>query len=476
MVGGGIGQRIGRREHAIKPRRRRPVKVAVLCLAAVTASLAGHPAKALDSGDFGDLHIVRPEGAMHGLVVLFSDAKGWDAASAKIADALGHDGAFVLGVDLSAYLRHVGAQGHARCSDAVSAIELLSREVQRERGNSTYWTPILAGVGEGGAFAAATLGQAPASTIAGAISLDPTAALHMKLPLCPGIPPAPSIDRGFSYGPWRSLNGFWAVGFDHAADRAGRAHIGDLKAQGTPVAIDDFGEEGGAADAMAALLRPHLRKSRGVAGPAISGLPLVEMPASPPGPLLAIVLSGDGGWRDLDRSIAEKLRSDGVSVIGWDSLRYFWSHKTPEQTARDLSAVIDTYIARWGASKVALIGYSFGAGVLPFAYDRLSPEAKQHVVQLSLLGFASAADFEISMMGWLGAPPTENALPTQPALASIDPSMIQCFDGRETATAYVRRWPKPTRRRSSKPRGPPFRRRLRRARRTHLRGFRHRAG
>ena len=93
--------------------------------------------------------------------------------------------------------------------------------------------------------------------------------------------------------------------------------------------------------------------------------------------------------------------------------------------------MIDTYSARWGTSKVALIGYSFGAGVLPFAYDRLSSEAKQHVVQLSLLGFEPAADFEISLMGWLGAPPTKNALPTEPALAPINPSMIQCFYGKD---------------------------------------------
>ncbi len=83
-----------------------------------------------------------------------------------------------------------------------------------------------------------------------------------------------------------------------------------------------------------------------------------------------------------------------------------------------------------GVSKVALIEYSFGAGVLPFAYDRLPPEAKRHVVQLSLLGFETAANFEISLMGWLGAPPTKIALPTEPALAPIDPSMIQCFYGK----------------------------------------------
>ena len=142
-------------------------------------------------------------------------------------------------------------------------------------------------------------------------------------------------------------------------------------------------------------------------------------------------LSGDGGWRDLDKTVGENYSRMAYRSLVGTACATFWSHKSPEQTARDLGAVIDTYTARWGTSKVALIGYSFGAGVLPFAYDRLSPEAKQRVVQLSLLGFETAADFEISLMGWLGAPPTKNALPTEPALAPIDPSMIQCFYGKD---------------------------------------------
>ena len=429
LIGGGR-QRLAPRERAIKPRRH-PVRAGMLCLALALSSLIPSPARALDSGNFGDLHLYNPEGAMHGLVILFSDSRGWNGQSDKIAAALAHDGAFVAGVDLPAYFARVGAQSQGRCSDAVAAIELVSREIQRERGNSTYWTPILAGVGEGGAFAAATLAQSPASTIAGAVSLDPAASLKIPLPLCANISPTVRAEAGVSYGPWHSLNGFWAVGFDSGAGSGERARIAELKTQGTPITIEDVSEESNTATAMAGLVRPYLRKSVGIAGPVISSLPLVELPASRPGPLLAIVLSGDGGWRDLDRTIAEKLRSDGVSVIGWDSLRYFWSHKTPTQTARDLSAVIDTYTARWGASKVALIGYSFGAGVLPFAYDRLPPEAKQRVVQLSLLGFGSTADFEISLMGWLGAPPTKDALPTGPALAAIDPAMIQCFYGRD---------------------------------------------
>jgi type IV secretory pathway VirJ component len=218
------------------------------------------------------------------------------------------------------------------------------------------------------------------------------------------------------------------TGFPAGRDTPGRRHVAALQAAGTPIEIPDL-HGGSAPEALAELLRPHLGPGTDAPATGIADLPLIELPAEHRGPLLAIILSGDGGWRDLDKTIAEKLQADGISVVGWDSLRYFWSQKSPEQTARDLGAVIDTYASRWGASKVALVGYSFGADVLPFAYDRLSPEAKAPVVQLSLLGFATAADFEISVAGWLGAAPGVDALPTAPALAPIDPSMVQCFYG-----------------------------------------------
>jgi type IV secretory pathway VirJ component len=136
------------------------------------------------------------------------------------------------------------------------------------------------------------------------------------------------------------------------------------------------------------------------------GDPAGRVGAGSAGRIPAIIFSGDGGWRDIDKTIAQKLCSDGVSVIGWDSLHYFWSHKSPEQIANDLSLVINTYTSRWGASKVTLIGYPFGAGIFPFAFDRLTQEAKQRVVQISLLGFAPTTDFEISITGWLGRRPT----------------------------------------------------------------------
>jgi type IV secretory pathway VirJ component len=147
--------------------------------------------------------------------------------------------------------------------------------------------------------------------------------------------------------------------------------------------------------------------------------------------MLAIVVSGDGGWRDLDKTIARGLQRSGVSAVGIDSLRYFWSRKTPEQTAHDLARVIQTYAARWHARSVALIGYSFGADVLPFAYNRLPARLRDKVALMSLLGFSPRADFEIRVSGWLGMPPSSAALPARPEIAKVPPELVQCFYGED---------------------------------------------
>ena len=145
--------------------------------------------------------------------------------------------------------------------------------------------------------------------------------------------------------------------------------------------------------------------------------------------MLAVVISGDGGWRDLDQTIARDLQLRGVSVVGVDSLRYFWSRKSPARTAHDLARVIDAYARRWHAKSIALIGYSFGADVLPFAYNRLPERLRAKVTLLSLLGFAPAADFEIRVGGWLGLPPSADALPAEPEIAKVPPELVQCFYG-----------------------------------------------
>ena len=163
-------------------------------------------------------------------------------------------------------------------------------------------------------------------------------------------------------------------------------------------------------------------------GGALGGLPLIELPAMRPLASLAVILSGDGGWRDVGRAIGRTLSRGDIAVVGLDSLRYFWREKTPEQVGRDLDRIVKHYQAAWRVRDVLLIGYSFGAGVLPAAYNRMDPATRSAVVQLSLLGLAQAAPFAFRVAGWFGLT-SSDARPVAPEAARLDMAKVQCVYG-----------------------------------------------
>ena len=314
------------------------------------------------------------------------------------SNSLAGAGALAVGVDTDVYLARVASK-EAPCDQLVGDAEGLSRQLQREHGGAEYFFPILTGVGKGGALAGAILAQTPPATLGGAVSLDPWAVVQTSHGFCTRFP-----SDGVEPRHWRVpiLNRFWSVALTPATPGITRAHFETLQALSPDLEVQTLSARR-PDQTLASLVAPHLVQddfSR------VGGLPLIELPASKPSGLMAVFLSGDGGWRDIDKTIAENLQSLGVSVVGWDSVRYFWQSKTPQQTAADLSAVILDYSAKWHADKVALIGFSFGADTLPFAYDRLRPSLKQHVAMISLLSLGRAADWEIRVVGWLGAGPS----------------------------------------------------------------------
>lgn len=129
---------------------------------------------------------------------------------------------------------------------------------------------------------------------------------------------------------------------------------------------------------------------------------MVEVPAGQTTDTVTLFLSGDGGWRDLDRDVAGEMAKLGYPVVGIDTLRYYWQHKTPEQSAADLSELMQHYRQKWGTKRFVLTGYSFGADVLPAIYNRLPVEDQQRIDAVMLLAFARSGSFEIEVEGWLG--------------------------------------------------------------------------
>ncbi|MFZ6762782.1 AcvB/VirJ family lysyl-phosphatidylglycerol hydrolase [Pseudoroseomonas sp. WGS1072] len=158
---------------------------------------------------------------------------------------------------------------------------------------------------------------------------------------------------------------------------------------------------------------------------------LIELPARPMrGETFAIILSGDGGWRDLDRTAGRYLRDAGVPVLGFDCLNWFWTPRSPAEVAAELDRVIALYAEAWKAPKVALIGYSFGADVLPFAWNRMTEASRARTVLISLLALGKSAAFEIRLGDFIGlSRPGE--LPTAPELPGLPPALVQCTYGAE---------------------------------------------
>ena len=161
----------------------------------------------------------------------------------------------------------------------------------------------------------------------------------------------------------------------------------------------------------------------------LADLPLVEVRAATAGPTFAVLLSGDGGWAGLDKKVAAALAAKGIDVVGVDSLRYFWTPRTPQGLADDLDRVVRYYAAHWHKTGVVLVGYSQGADVLPFAINRLPSASRQLVTYAVMMGLGKKASFEFHVGNWLGG--ESDAIPIQPEAAKLQPNKTLCIYGAE---------------------------------------------
>lgn len=169
---------------------------------------------------------------------------------------------------------------------------------------------------------------------------------------------------------------------------------------------------------------------------ALQGLPLVEVRARGRGfdDLMVVFLSADGGWAGLDRGVAARLARAGIPTVGWNSLRYYATRRTPRGAAADLARILRYYPRAWGRERVVLVGYSWGADVLPFLVNRLPPPLRAHVVGVALLAFGSDAEWEFHPRGWL-IDMVGPHVPTLPEVRRIRDLPIVCIYGRGDRSA-----------------------------------------
>ena len=168
------------------------------------------------------------------------------------------------------------------------------------------------------------------------------------------------------------------------------------------------------------------------------GLPLVELRAAHPSDTMAVLISGDGGWRAIDRDIAAGLNARGVSVVGLVSPRYFSTRRTPDEAACALQRIVESYAIRWRAQRIIIGGYSRGAGVAPFMVNRLPARWRSRIVAVALIGLERTIAFEVTPFDLLrtGAAPEE--VPVRGEVEKLQAGRVLCFYGENERDSLCR--------------------------------------
>ncbi len=395
----------------------------------------------LNHGRFKDVVVYIPHGSARGFVLLLSGADGWNERMSDIATHLAQDGAMVAGIDGAKFNANL-EEDRADCIFPDGDLENLSHFLQAYFHLPNYLSPILAGDSAGGILGYATLAQAPVGTFAGAVSMDfcPSSMLTKHLCKGSGLEYHPhTVDGGVDFlpstqigDPWVVLQGANSKSCDVAAVQSFVAKV--PKALLTPVPNSEVTASEWPAVYAAAFDKLIAQNAPATASApaALSDLPLIEIPAAAGAAAtdtFAIMLSGDGGWAGLDKEVAAALTNHGIPVVGLDSLRYFWTARTPEGIAGDLDRMISVYSKQLSKPRVLLVGYSQGADVLPFAVNRLSSEAKRSVALAAILGMSEHALFEFHMSSWVS---DDNSGPaTLPEVDRISGIPVLCIYGEQ---------------------------------------------
>lgn len=140
-------------------------------------------------------------------------------------------------------------------------------------------------------------------------------------------------------------------------------------------------------------------------------------------------ISGDAGFNTFSKNFGKELHAFGYDVFALDSKAYFWDQKTPEQTSSDIENYINKQLVDRKDQKVIIVGYSFGADVTPFVYNRFSENLKNKVQKVFIIGPSKSNDFKIHLEEYFGQE-IKGSLPVIPEINKMQnvPLMVVLSD------------------------------------------------
>jgi len=400
----------------------------LFCAPAFSNELIDH----ISYGKFGKITVYHPENTPTSVVLFVSGDGGWKDAVVVMAKDMAAEGALVLGIDARHYSYYL-SEVSAACLYPAADFEELSLSVQKKYKLVNYHKPVLMGYSYGAVLVYGSLVQAPPDTFRGAIALGFSPDINLKKTLCRGNGLTQHVlKKGFSYylestksltAPFIVLNGEKDLTCPFGASAAFLKGMPMTELIALPKVGHGFLNHADWQPELKTAFKkilsaPTFTEQKSMEHKAIAdrqlkpytgNLPLILIPIAKKNNLpMVFMISGDGGWTGFDQSLAESLAAKGLAVLGLDAQKYFWNAKTPENTALEIAKAIQHYKEELGKESFILAGYSFGASIVPFVANRLSPELKADLKAVISLSPDVTADFEIHLIDLLNFGSSKN--------------------------------------------------------------------
>lgn len=379
-------------------------------------------------------HAAKPEKGLVLFIAHKNNAKTDNEYAMKFA-ALSY---YVAILDEHSLLASVNGE-KAGCLNLAEQLLAISAQLQSHFKLNTDERPILVGMDDGAAVVYAALAQAEKQKFHAAVGINLPSKLTLETHLCEQAT-ITTASQGNSHtltAIKRLPSSFYIFQDKSSSGVVGKEFtdtIGNLKAT-----LEDD-KDHAVAEAIQILQWLDPRLADQISSDASdSDLPLIEIPVdetiATKESTLAVLITGDGGWAAIDKNIANILAEKGIPTVALDALSYFWKARTPEETTQDVETIISQYTDKWDKKNVILIGYSFGADVLPFIANNLTDETKKQLAVIALLGMGKTAAFEFRLSSWMNADKHSSRLPLLPEIEKMKWANSICIYGLDDPSA-----------------------------------------
>ncbi len=377
--------------------------------------------------------VIHSPKAEKGLVLFISDKSKTEVTSlyAKQFAALSY---YVVIIDNQNLLLSA-TNSDSQCLNLAKKLTELSLQLNSQFKLNNKDLPILVGMKNGAALLYAALAQADKKTFHAAVGINFTPQLSTHTPLCNQETFSTKADG--SLLEFKSLNrlpsSFYIFQDKNLAENSNAQEFAN-NISNAKFTVAKEANETPLSEAIQILQWLDPRLTDQISSDAgDSDLPLIEVNVAQnktdATQTMAILLTGDGGWAEIDKELAKILAAQGIPTVGFDSLSYFWKARTPLTTSQDIERVITQYLEKWNKKQVILIGYSFGADVLPFIANNVSAETQQKISLIALLGMGKTAAFEFRLSSWMNADKNPDRLLISPEIEKMKWAKSICIYG-----------------------------------------------